>query len=236
MTAIKPGSTVTIYAIRCKRNGYRYVGATGTSVRRRWSNHKSKLRGRQNHGTVKLQEAWDRFGEGSFVVEVLEEGVSYSDAAEREAFWIGQFRRIFNTGDPLDLGTHAEKDYIVTPPGGPERAVRNLRRYCQENRLGSANMVLVAQGVAVHHRGWLCRYAGDAAPKVKRERYTGGYWVDWVGGGREFVSSLKGWCRTQGFDPDTIRRLVDDLPVRKDFEFTIEVARPRLRKEVQRGS
>lgn len=232
MPAIKPDSNVTIYAILCKRNGYRYVGATGNTVARRWKgSHRSHLRA-GGHSNAKMQAAWSRFGENSFVIESLEIGVPYVDAAKREAFWIGQFKRVFNVGDPLDLGTHSEKEYTVTPPGGTETTVRNLHRYCREHSLNSANMVHVAQGTAVHHRGWLCRYLGEAAPTVSRKRYTGGYWVDWANGDREFVPALKRWCRSHGFDPATTLRLVNRLPVRKDYGFTIEVARPRLRKEV----
>jgi len=63
-------SNVAVYAIRNIKNGKMYVGSS-SNVKSRWNNHYNTLK-KSKHHSVKLQRAWGKYGEDSFVFEVLE--------------------------------------------------------------------------------------------------------------------------------------------------------------------
>jgi group I intron endonuclease len=58
-----------VYRIRNVVNGHCYVGSAINLVRR-WCNHRSRLRSGRHH-SKRLQSAWNRYGEASFVFELL---------------------------------------------------------------------------------------------------------------------------------------------------------------------
>ena len=61
-----------IYLIRNVENGKKYVGSTGDTISKRWSCHKTLLR-YNKHTNSYLQNAWNKYGEKSFEITVLEE-------------------------------------------------------------------------------------------------------------------------------------------------------------------
>ncbi len=70
-----------VYAIRCLPTGRVYVGSA-KSIRARWRSHvRALLRGK---GNIKLQHAWNKYGESAFVFEVLEIVASTELLLERE--------------------------------------------------------------------------------------------------------------------------------------------------------
>ena len=74
-----------IYKISCLNNAKIYIGSSQT-VRQRIINHKSDLR-LNKHQNKHLQRAWNKYGEESFIFELVE----YCDLAvllEREQFYI----------------------------------------------------------------------------------------------------------------------------------------------------
>lgn len=60
-----------IYVIRCKSTGKVYVGSS-KDIEVRWYHHKQQLK-RGTHHSVKLQRAWDKYGEDDFEFEIVEE-------------------------------------------------------------------------------------------------------------------------------------------------------------------
>ncbi len=60
----------TIYKIENLVNGKVYIGQTVKSVERRWQAHRSMLK-RNNHDNFYLQNAWNKYGEDSFVFKVI---------------------------------------------------------------------------------------------------------------------------------------------------------------------
>jgi group I intron endonuclease len=58
-----------VYAITNKVNGHRYIGSTA-NYKSRWHTHRSALRRGVHHSFI-LQKAWDKYGEPSFLFEVL---------------------------------------------------------------------------------------------------------------------------------------------------------------------
>lgn len=59
-----------IYQIRNTINGHRYIGSA-VDIQHRWSQHINYLR-KGKHHSEHLQRAWDKYGAGAFVFEVIE--------------------------------------------------------------------------------------------------------------------------------------------------------------------
>ena len=65
-------ATIGIYRIRNTKNGKFYLGSSDDIVRRWKEGHKAKLV-RGVHDNPHLQNAWNKYGKDSFLVEVLRE-------------------------------------------------------------------------------------------------------------------------------------------------------------------
>lgn len=76
-----------VYAVINERVGAAYIGSTKTTLSKRSSSHVCEL-GRGTHPTRRLQADWDRYGEQSFYMEVLEEVTSPHDLRVREDAWM----------------------------------------------------------------------------------------------------------------------------------------------------
>ena len=59
-----------IYQIRYTKNSKCYIGSAARSFDKRWNEHRCRLRKNQ-HPNHKLQHAWNKYGENTFVFEVL---------------------------------------------------------------------------------------------------------------------------------------------------------------------
>lgn len=77
--------TSGIYKIICTANGKIYVGSS-QNLKQRWYEHQRDLRGHY-HGNIHLQRAWDKYGETSFVFEVIELVMPWA-LLDREDFWL----------------------------------------------------------------------------------------------------------------------------------------------------
>jgi len=62
--------TSGIYRITCVKNGKSYVGSS-QDIPRRWKEHKNRLRANR-HINPHFQNAWNKYGEDSFVFSVVE--------------------------------------------------------------------------------------------------------------------------------------------------------------------
>lgn len=83
-----------IYRIRNIQNEKVYIGSS-QYIEGRWYNHKKMLRKGVHHknksGRVShLQHSWNKYGESSFVFEILEE-CSKEDLLSREQYWFEQY-------------------------------------------------------------------------------------------------------------------------------------------------
>jgi group I intron endonuclease len=59
-----------IYQIKCVNNGKIYIGSA-VDIKKRWQWHKDDLRGNSHH-CKHLQNAWKKYGEQSFIFEIIE--------------------------------------------------------------------------------------------------------------------------------------------------------------------
>jgi group I intron endonuclease len=59
-----------VYRIVCVKNGRFYIGSS-VNISKRWWTHKRQL-SCKTHSNVFMQRAWDKYGESSFRIEILE--------------------------------------------------------------------------------------------------------------------------------------------------------------------
>ena len=91
-----------IYFIINKVNNKRYVGQT-TNYSRRRSEHLLKLR-EGKHPNIKLQNAWDKYGENKFVIEkITYENLTKEELDDMEKYYI-QYYDSKNNGYNMTLG------------------------------------------------------------------------------------------------------------------------------------
>lgn len=65
--------TSGIYLIRCQETGKVYVGSS-RNIETRWNQHKQLL-AKGKHHSIKLQNAWNKYGENKFEFLIVEEVV-----------------------------------------------------------------------------------------------------------------------------------------------------------------
>ena len=83
-----------VYVIRNIENGKMYIGSTSTSFRKRWENHKRKLR-KNKHPNDHLQASYNKYGKDCFEFQIIEI-TNPDEAVKREAYYIS----LYNTLNP----------------------------------------------------------------------------------------------------------------------------------------
>lgn len=121
--------TGTIYSIICKVNGKRYIGQTVKSISERWRLHLQESKTKEHRP---LYRAIKKYGQGMFIVRVLEENIPIDNLSEREKYWIEQFDT-FNNGYNLTTGGEESKtlredvkDKISTTMQGKEKSLEHI--------------------------------------------------------------------------------------------------------------
>ncbi len=84
---------ITIYALRCKENGFAYVGCTAGKVSKRMREHKCLLN-KGTHAAPRLLADWRRYGDEAFFVEDLQILPADSTVAEKRAAELGWMERL----------------------------------------------------------------------------------------------------------------------------------------------
>lgn len=83
-----------IYKIINTVNNKIYVGSS-IQIKKRWSQHKTNLR-RNKHHCKGLQNAWNKYGENSFILVITEEVLIKTDLAKREQYYIDLYKTYNN--------------------------------------------------------------------------------------------------------------------------------------------
>ena len=81
-----------IYYIRNTVNNKVYVGYTGQTVPKRWSDHRTELRGNY-HLNKHLQSSFNKYGEKAFNIEEIEQLDTEQEAWDREIYHISLFMK-----------------------------------------------------------------------------------------------------------------------------------------------
>lgn len=101
-----------IYAIRNLVNGKRYVGSA-VYLTGRFCDHRKRLRLGKHH-SIKLQRAWDKYGEQAFVFEVLEVIPDKELLIVAEQKWIERYAAASKNGG-----------YNVSPNAGSQLGLKH---------------------------------------------------------------------------------------------------------------
>ena len=78
-----------IYKIICTINRKYYVGST-IDLNRRWVDHRRALR-KGRHDNPHLQNAWNKYGESAFMIEILEYVMPWA-LIDREQYWLDKLK------------------------------------------------------------------------------------------------------------------------------------------------
>lgn len=93
----------TIYEIKNVENNKRYIGST-IDLKSRRAAHFNFLR-HNKHRSILLQNAFNKYGEKSFVFSVIEDNVIQDCLIEREQYWIDKLHPEYNVakvaGSPM---------------------------------------------------------------------------------------------------------------------------------------
>jgi len=90
-----------IYKIVNSTDGLFYIGST-ISIYTRWANHRFHLR-RDRHPNLYLQHAWNKYGEKSFKIEILEEVMDRDNLIEREQYYLDLYKPFADTGKGYNI-------------------------------------------------------------------------------------------------------------------------------------
>lgn len=110
-----------IYFIINQVNGKRYVGQTSDFSRRKYT-HLVKLR-ENRHENIKLQNAWNKYGEDSFVIEKITfENIDQKELDYQEKYYISKYNSIENGYNIVFGGKSGE--------GNNSRGKVTFEQYC----------------------------------------------------------------------------------------------------------
>lgn len=152
-----------VYEIRCSVTGKSYVGSTNNSVGRMNSHFGLLKRGK--HHSIKLQRAWDKYGEATFYFDLCDYGISRERIRDAEQRWIDRldsFKNGYNMTNYTGHGTKMPLEQRTKISEAAKRVGQNLdlRKFRSE------------QAKAMHRAGMI-RYHSVQVSKTKSCKYCG---------------------------------------------------------------
>lgn len=113
-----------IYAIQNKINQKMYIGMT-TDFKDRIEHHLWELRNNKHH-SIKLQRAFNKYGEDNFKYYILEEikESTSNELAEKERYYIKKYDT-YKNGYNCSLGGESNKGYVPSPEVIKKLIIRN---------------------------------------------------------------------------------------------------------------
>lgn len=125
-----------IYSITNTLNGHMYIGSA-VNISRRWSDHTRHLNKNEHH-SIHLQNAWNKYGEDAFEFTVLEY-CEKEQLIEREQFYIDEIKPIYNTcpiaGSVLGAKRSAETRAKMSTAKSGERHPNFGKHISEEQKL-----------------------------------------------------------------------------------------------------
>lgn len=131
-----------VYSIRCTANGKVYVGSAAASFKKRWDEHVRDLRNNRHHAR-RLQRAWNKYGEPSFLFEIVERTEPEHAVAQEHVFinyWKAAdknhgFNSSPTAGSPLGVKHSLETRAKVAAAGrGRKHSAESLKKIGDGNR------------------------------------------------------------------------------------------------------
>lgn len=154
---------VGIYSITNTITGKQYIGQTGQAFDRRYWHHRWKLR-EGTHDNRHLQRAWDKYGEGAFVFNVVRVADGREDLDKLEQKYIKEFNT-YKDGYNMTEGGGGKRgcpmsEHAKAIVGAKNRAHNLGRKLSLETRKKMSES-------SSHHP------QSDAVKQMLRERMTG---------------------------------------------------------------
>lgn len=105
---------MTIYKITNILDGKFYIGST-SNYKQRKSQHFTELRSNK-HANPRLQNAFNKYGEENFIIEVLEEVDGQNSLIPREQFYLDTLKPFYNIRKIADRNSGIRFKYSTPPP------------------------------------------------------------------------------------------------------------------------
>ena len=150
------------YVITCQRTGKRYVGITGSDLRRRWNEHIYNAKRQANPSA--LYAAIRRYGRENFVIESVCVSMSLAGIRAVESILIQQLGTLSPNGYNLTLGGEGRFGFRPTAESVERSASKHRGRPCHPNTRKAAAVFHKGRKRSVEHR------ARISAAKIGRPR------------------------------------------------------------------
>lgn len=98
------GKKQVIYAILNIINGKSYIGSAINFDRRKKTH--LRLLNKNSHHSIKLQNAYNKYGVDSFLFKIIEEIVNVENIIQREQFWLDKLKPEYNMTLTAGLNSH----------------------------------------------------------------------------------------------------------------------------------
>lgn len=155
-----------IYRIINIKNNNSYIGSTIQGFSKRWSDHKTELL-RNIHTNPYLQNAWNKYGEESFIFIVHEiiNNASINKIRDREQYWIDNLNPKYNLskvshyGEISELGKfnymykRGTKAYFISPDGVHYCAF-SIKGFAEQFKLNATSLQDLCNGKLHNCKGW----------------------------------------------------------------------------------
>lgn len=197
-----PPRVSCVYHILCIPTGKVYVGSAN-DLRRRWSRHRGRLR-RGQHENRPLQQAWSKYGEVNFRLEILEV-VPRNQLLTAEQAWLdGSGCTLRGVGFNLRPIACAAGQSLwlkwegFIDPNGKPVTIHNLQAHCRMHNLCPSAMHQLARGIGRRksHKGWTYENRARERPYPYIKTWSG--FVDPDGKLAAPITNLAAFCRQRG--------------------------------------
>ena len=120
---------IGIYSITNDKNGKKYIGSTAKSFKSRWKKHITNLKN-GGHASHHLQNAWNKYGEDSFIFKIEEIVDSVENLLDLEREYITKY-------DSFSNGYNENSDPNLSPmlnTQTQEKVSEGMKKYWERLR------------------------------------------------------------------------------------------------------
>ncbi len=193
-----------VYYIKNTETGDQYIGSTFEYMTRLSSHLKALFR--NEHHSIYLQRAWNKYGYKTFSYGIYEylPNASNDELRDLEQRYFDVLnpcynispsatRNIMSKESAMLASERESKYYIMQDPQGKEHLIKNLAKFCRDNDIEEDPMRTVLFGNSSNYKGWRCRRPNEDY-KYKNRRNK--KWIAISPDGIEYtLSGLPKFCK-----------------------------------------